>query len=132
MQWQDLRTRNFTIAEIIHSPIDEFPEEKVPIAIAAMSYAQACRDYLGVPLVITSGYRSPEYNTEIGGSENSYHQWRLVENNPVWAIDLYSPRLEIQLLYEDLEKLVVGEVYWHRSRGFVHIAPYSKDESWIV
>jgi uncharacterized protein YcbK (DUF882 family) len=132
MNWQNLRTRNFTIQEVIHSPADLFPERLAPVAIAAMHYMQACRDYLGVPLVITSGYRSPAYNEEIGGSENSYHVWRFTEDGHlIFAVDCYSSKLEIQLLYEDLKKLVVGEVYWHKGRGFVHVSPYGKDESWI-
>lgn len=133
MEFKDLRTRNFTIAEVIHSPLEDFPEELQPLAIAAMNYLQACRDYLGVALIVTSGYRSPEYNKSIGGSENSHHVWRLSpQGHMIWAIDCYSPKLEIQLLYEDLEKLVVGEVYWHRGRGFVHVSPHGKDETWIV
>ena len=33
----------------------------------------ALRDDLGEPMVITSGYRCPEHNEAVGGSENSSH-----------------------------------------------------------
>ena len=128
-----IRTRNFTLEEVIHSPIEDFPNELLPIAHAAMAYLQACRDYLGVPLVVTSGYRSPDYNQEIGGSQNSYHQWRVgPSGEAIWAIDLYSPSMNIEDLYGDLSKLVTGETYWHRDKGFVHVSPYGPDEEWVV
>lgn len=34
---------------------------------------QVLRDYLGVPIHINSGYRSPRHNQKIGGVRNSYH-----------------------------------------------------------
>jgi len=34
---------------------------------------QQLRDYLGVPVVITSGYRSPEHNASVNGAPNSRH-----------------------------------------------------------
>lgn len=36
---------------------------------------QPARDYLGVPLRITSGYRSPELNRAVGGSKRSDHMF---------------------------------------------------------
>jgi uncharacterized protein YcbK (DUF882 family) len=34
---------------------------------------QALRDFVGCPVNITSGYRSPTWNTKVGGSKNSQH-----------------------------------------------------------
>lgn len=126
------RTKNFTAAEVIHRT-EDFPEELLPIAYAAMGYLQALRDQLGVAIYITSGYRSPEYNAEIGGTENSYHKWRFGGvNQVIWAVDFYSPEMEIGYLYEELAKIVEGEMYWNRAKGFIHLAPHAKKEHWIA
>lgn len=39
----------------------------------AMNKLQALRDDLGVPMLVTSAYRSPEHNKRVGGAKNSMH-----------------------------------------------------------
>lgn len=34
---------------------------------------QVVRDYIGSPIIITSGYRTPAWNKRVGGVKNSYH-----------------------------------------------------------
>jgi uncharacterized protein YcbK (DUF882 family) len=34
---------------------------------------QVIRDLLGKPIIINSGYRTPEHNAAVGGSKNSFH-----------------------------------------------------------
>ena len=40
---------------------------------AALDKLQALRDRLGVPLIVHSAYRSPDYNRQVGGAEHSMH-----------------------------------------------------------
>jgi uncharacterized protein YcbK (DUF882 family) len=125
------RARNFTVDEVIHRG-GGFDPRLMPIAYTAMGYIQAIRDQLAVPIIITSGYRSPSYNQSIGGSPNSYHQWRYDQNgNMVWALDIASPSLDSSELYERVRSIVVGETYLHERFNFVHLAPYGNDEEWI-
>ncbi|MHA1127330.1 MAG: YcbK family protein [Alphaproteobacteria bacterium] len=40
---------------------------------AALDKLQALREKLGVPLIVHSAYRSPDYNRQVGGAERSMH-----------------------------------------------------------
>jgi uncharacterized protein YcbK (DUF882 family) len=45
----------------------------VKISSRLVSMLEALRQELGVPFVITSGYRCPTHNANVGGAKNSYH-----------------------------------------------------------
>lgn len=49
------------------------PESLWPNIIQTLVIAQELRTVLGVPLTITSAYRSPSYNSAVGGEPGSYH-----------------------------------------------------------
>lgn len=74
-------SRNLTYSEIIESisatklGIENIPsrEALVNLTIIANTIFQPLRDWLGGPLYVTSGYRSPDLNVAIGGSSNSQH-----------------------------------------------------------
>jgi hypothetical protein len=73
-------TAHFTLAEFTQSQhasrfgIDNSPDE---VVLARLKYLalrmEEVRALLGVPLIITSGYRSPALNTAVGGSTSSQH-----------------------------------------------------------
>lgn len=55
----------------------------------ALQSLQVMRNIIRMPLVITSGYRCPDWNTRVGGAENSLHkQGRAYDihmpNVPAW------------------------------------------------
>jgi len=45
----------------------------IKINEAALDRLQALRDRLGVPLIVHSAYRSPDYNRQVGGAKQSMH-----------------------------------------------------------
>jgi len=73
-------SKNFTLQELTRSNtalrlgIDNTPSKEgiMKLTILATSVLQLLRDRIGA-LRITSGYRSPELNTAIGGSNKSQH-----------------------------------------------------------
>lgn len=48
-------------------------EGELKIHAPSLDLLQALRTRLGVPLLITSAYRSPAHNKAVGGAKNSYH-----------------------------------------------------------
>lgn len=130
---KNIVTRNFKLSDVVHSPLEDLPLELYPVSCIALGYIQALRDTLKVPIVITSGYRSPSRNQAIGGSANSMHMWRFdKDGKPIFALDIISPGMSAAKLYEAIHPLVNGEVYLHKKLQFVHLAPYGADENWIL
>lgn len=91
------------------------------------------RDAFGAPLIITSGYRSPDYNVSIGGSQRSAH----CEGR---AVDLNDPDANLArfLLSErGLSLLASLSLYMEHpnyTQGWIHLtsrAPASKRRVFI-
>jgi zinc D-Ala-D-Ala carboxypeptidase len=71
--WKDVpkdkwRWKNFSPRELACKGTGSIRVDEV-----ALDKLQELRDKLGIPLLITSAYRSPEHNKKVGGAKNSYH-----------------------------------------------------------
>lgn len=74
-------SKNLTLKECIRSGtadrlgIDNTPDEWVTenLKKVAEHIFQPLRDHFGVPIYVSSGYRSPDLNRAIGGSKRSQH-----------------------------------------------------------
>lgn len=66
-------TKNFNIQEFACKDGSAVPQAFVPNAQKLAENLQALRDHLGKPILINSGYRSPQYNRKIGGATSSQH-----------------------------------------------------------
>ena len=88
---------------------------------------QVIRDYVGVPLTINSGYRSPEHNKKVGGVANSYH----VQGK---ASDLSSKQITPKKLYDAILKLIADGKIYNGGVGiyntFVHYDIGGKGRRW--
>lgn len=47
--------------------------EEYMYAPELMRILQTIRNHFAAPVTINSGYRTPEWNTKVGGAKNSYH-----------------------------------------------------------
>lgn len=61
-------TKNFKLSEF-QSP--DTGEVKLDSGLVAK--LQQLRDQVGKPVTVTSGYRTPEHNSAVGGAAHSYH-----------------------------------------------------------
>ena len=71
-------TANFSWHEFASKDGAPFPasvRERIERELAPA--LQRIRDEIGVPLRITSGYRSPEHNARVGGAKRSQHMFGL-------------------------------------------------------
>lgn len=76
-------TKNFTLNELTYSDtartlgIKNIPAQAAINNLKALctKVLQPLRDGLGVPIIITSGYRCPMLNKKVGGASNSQHQY---------------------------------------------------------
>ena len=67
-------TKNFSLHEFECHDGSETPQEIIYNLQKLAIQLQVLRDFLGKPITINSGYRSPEYNASIKGSvKNSQH-----------------------------------------------------------
>lgn len=70
-------TPHFTLGELTatSAPLDNAPSQQVVINLTTLSVLmlEPLRLYLGAPIVVTSGFRSPAVNKYWGGVPNSQH-----------------------------------------------------------
>ena len=72
------------------------------------------RKILERPVVVTSGYRCPKYNQEVGGVISSYHCIGLAADAMVKDIDLL-------VLLEVCENLDFNGIGFYENKGFLHL-----------
>lgn len=81
MDYSKFRTRHFTLLELIKSDVAKKkkianePDEEAVNNLLAMMYniLEPAREKIGVPIIVSSGYRSASLNKAVGGVENSQH-----------------------------------------------------------
>ena len=120
----------FTLSELTHSDtavslgIDNtIPKE----CVAKIEHLVHCvldplREHWGSPIYITSGYRCPELNEEVGGVEGSYHMdgcaADITATDPTRNVELMSLIRAMHLT----GKLALTECYLGPKARYIHIA----------
>lgn len=66
-------TNNFNLKEFQCNDGSPVPDNYMCNVRDLCENLQVLRDHIGKPIVVISGYRSPEYNTKIGGAKKSQH-----------------------------------------------------------
>lgn len=126
----------FTLREMLQSTtakrynIDNTPSFEVVANLRRLctDVLNPCRAKYGNPVIVTSGYRSPELNARVGGVKNSQHQFGL-------AADLVCSNLP--LLFEILKSNgnVDQLLFEHNAKSrwlHVSIAPVGRSPRGII
>ena len=66
-------TENFSLSEFRCKDGTDVPEDLMENVTLLCENLQVFRDYIGKPVRVISGYRSPKYNRRIGGARRSQH-----------------------------------------------------------
>ena len=82
---------------------------------------QRVRNALGQPVLITSGYRSPEVNRAVGGSPSSQHMSGLAADFVCPQFGL--PRTVVQYLMERAGEIRFDQLIWEGSWVHISFAP---------
>ena len=95
---------NFNLDEFKCRDGTEVPEEYMDNVRLLAENLQILRDYIGRPIKIISGYRSPDYNKRIGGARRSQHM-------TAKAADIKVQGMEPWMVHKIIEHLIYDLIY---------------------
>ncbi len=118
-------TANFSVLEFACHDDDRtpVPEEALPgLRALCERVLQPLRDEFGV-CTVTSGFRTPDYNTSIGGASSSYHVYPLHLDESAAAADVYFHDGTVQEWADRADALLDGGggVGRYFREGFLHV-----------
>jgi hypothetical protein len=111
---------NFSLNEYVRIP-ERNGDDHIYIDAQIAWHAQQLRSAWGGPLILTSTYRSPEYNAAIGGATFSRHMYGdavdIRADNEGMALDLYNLAKFLDVSYLDSpDQTILG-----RSTPWIHL-----------
>lgn len=99
---------NFLLAEFNSKDGSEAPAKVVKNLKILSEQLEALREYLGKPITVTSGYRSPQHNLKIGGALKSYHVLGMAADIRVKGIEPKKVAEAIEFLIKENQMLQGG------------------------
>jgi uncharacterized protein YcbK (DUF882 family) len=127
-----LLTAHFTLEELATTNNKEFKEKNIASAKKQLGkmymlagFAERVREIVGLPLIITSGYRCPGLNKAVGGATTSQH--KLCEAIDFVCKGMMAEHIACKLAASDLkfQQLILEHT---TGRCWVHISIGSKRE----
>jgi len=123
-------SKNFNLAELIKTNVRQFDNMPTMTVIDNLqllvdNVLQPVRDHFG-PVVVTSGYRSPEVNKAIGGSASSDHCKGMAADFEVLGVP---NRVVAEWVRDNCKyrQLILEFPGANPNDGWVHVA-YNKDD----
>ena len=128
-------SEHFTLGEFTksgsHPEVYNIPSHEAIANLANLSkWLEVLRERAGTPIVINSGYRSPQLNRKIGGAPNSNHLTGCAVDIRVSGMEQLIRYAAILLDYADESKQDFDELLIERNRYgaiWLHFAVRPKD-----
>lgn len=105
-------TKNFSLKTFTCKNGIWVPPEYMENVQELVENLQVLRDFLDVPVYINSGYRTEDYNEEIGGSKNSQHLYAKA------ADIIVKTGMPTECLYDIIEGLIRTDQMKQGGLGF--------------
>jgi hypothetical protein len=86
-------------------------------ALVLAQFVQKARDHFGLPAIITSGYRPPRINAQVGGASQSEHLYNAKDTG---AVDFYIDGESVYTLQDWADKHWPYSLGYGAPKGFVH------------
>lgn len=87
-------------------------------AMVLAQFVQKARDHFGGPAIITSGYRPPKINAQVGGASRSEH---LYDTKDTGAVDFYIDGVSVHTLQDWADKAWPYSLGYGAPKGFIHV-----------
>jgi len=102
-------SENFNLREFVSPDTNE-----VKLESEVVFRLQKLRDLIGRAITVTSGYRTPEYNQQVGGVPRSYHMLGQ-------AADIYCSGMSTKKLAQLANEVGFRGIGTYVKDGFVHV-----------
>ena len=99
--------------------------DAVLVAPRLVMVLQSIRDHFDAPVSITSGYRTPQYNTKVGGVDQSQHCYGTAADIAVKGVGVEAVAAYARKIMPDW-----GGVGVYKSQGFTHIDVREDRSDW--
>lgn len=127
-------SKNFSLEELTKSDlairlcVDNTPDETVTANLQKLvdNILQPLRDKFG-PVIISSGYRSPEVNSKVGGSKTSHHCFGYAADIEIPGVDNKDLALYIKDNFKFTQLILEFYKPGVPDSGWVHVA-YNEDD----
>lgn len=116
---------HFTLGELIRTSqrgIDNLPNEAVLAELIDLceNFLEPIRDEFG-PLIVSSGYRSPELNAAVGGSKSSAHMFGCAADFVPYKSKYTTRDVVLWVVESDLDFDQVIDEYGNNTSNWVHL-----------
>jgi len=103
---------------------NSLPADLTAIAIETAQMMERIRSFLGVPILVTSGYRCPELNAAIGSTSTSDHIKAMACD---FKVPNYGTPIDVcRALLPELDNFGVGQIIYENT--WIHVSTRKQDK----